>query len=888
MNTNFKSPLKNLAPFLFALCITFVTVFLISNSTFAQKDAKIKADFTYTTAKAPEVNGWNPLGPGGGGTLFVPVISPHNKDIAMTLCDMTGSFLTKDGGKSWTTFYFKGTIDTYCFDPLDPNIIYVGSRWSGLWKTVDCGDSWVNIQPTFGDPVARVVRVAVDPADNNIVYVGTTNNTFHVSYDGGTTFAFNVFPPQSLPAGEYHGSYRFSGPGKGSIKDVTNMLYVDPESPKNARVIYTFNRNLPVDGKITNVSSITRIERTGNGPKDYRFKCIAPPIPTNINAIDWVYDPDAPAGRKTTYYVTMASEAISTPAATEPWFPNAFKDPANDRYDGSVWITHNLSDPTSYTLLADNNTPALRDVFHTYNRHPEDHLTLSRLKAASNKVLYLAVFSDGRENVSRITQFGYLRSTDGGKSWEWLVFKEEDELVYPSIDRCPPSWEDYQYGYEYPGVAWGIATTKLPPNANDPSDVKIIMVDQGQIYISDNGGYSWWHGHSKTTIGDDGYVYGATTGVQATSTYDIAFNPFDPQHVIISKTDVGQLVSYDGGKNWRPNEDGLMPEPYGWRQFNKTKKENPDYRRYWTNTCYKTAFDPVVKDKVWSIWSTVHDMPKPPFSSDERVMPGCVAVSTNGGRRWEIQAGYQVPEAKSGISELSTVITDFLIDLKSDHRNRTLYIATMGHGVYKSVDGGVTWKQKVNGIEPLAGIPKSHVKEGLLYRAWKLMMTPDGALYVSMYKHLNTTPGSFYVSRDGAETWQKLTMPGDAWFVWGMSFDWSDPTFKTLYAATESRGRDDAYGGIYKSMDGGKTWALILGNTTPAFNGRGILVDHKNPKRIYASSNNGHLKQSFDDGKTWSDINLHLQWHECIIQNPHKPDYLYLVTHGLGVWYGKP
>lgn len=867
----------------YAVSMTFVAVFICSQC----KNVKSTTGeaFTYTTATAPAVNGWIPIGPGGGGTIFLPVISPHNKDVMMTLCDMSGSYLSKDGGNSWTTLYFKGVIDTYCFDPVDPDVIYVGSRQSGLWKTADGGDSWFNIQPVF-DTAGRVVRIAVDPADNRIIYVGTINNAFHVSYDGGVTFEFDVFPPQTMRVGDYHGGYRFSGPGAGAFKDVTTMLHVDPESPLDARVIYTFNRNFLEDGKITTAGSINRIERTGSGRRDYHISYIKPPIPTNICGIDWVYDPDAPAGRKTTYYVTMASEAVSLPAASEPWFPNQFNDPANDMYDGSVWMTHNLSDPVSYTLIADNNTEVLRKIFRQYNRHPEDHLTLTRMRAANNQVFILQVYSYGHGNVSGINQYGYLRSTDGGQSWEWLVFKEEDELVYPDADRCPPSWLDYHFGYEYPGASWGIATTKLPPGADDPSAVRIFMLDQGQIHISDNGGYSWRHGHSKTTTGADGYVYGATTGIQVTSTYDISFDPFDADHIVISKTDVGQLVSRDGGRNWRPNEEGLMPEPYGWREYNKFKKDHPGYHRYWTNTCYKTVFDPDVKDKVWSIWSGHHDMPRLPYPRSEFITPGCVAVSDNGGRRWAKQGGYLVPATQSGLPELTTVFTDLLIDPRSDPENRTLYTATMGHGVYKSTDGGLTWQQKVNGIEPLAGLSQAHIDDGLLYCAWKLMMTPDGALYVTMYKPPSSpTTNLLYVSHDGAETWEKLTMPNGASFIWGMDYDSFDPTYTTLYVSVDNR-RENPVGGIYKSVDGGHHWKLILGNTTPDINGRGILTDRFVPRTVYASSLNGQLKRSDDAGETWSDLDLKLQWHECLLQNPHEPDRLYVVTHGLGVWYG--
>ncbi|MCL1926209.1 MAG: hypothetical protein FWF95_03615, partial [Syntrophorhabdaceae bacterium] len=243
-----KSKKTNLLRHISAVCFMLLTVLFNSCGSGTQPSCLI----------GDNCDEWIPIGPGGGGTVFVPVISPHDKDVMMTLCDMTGTFLTKDGGNQWKTLYFKGTTDTYCFDPSDPNIIYAGATASGLWKSVDGGDTWDNIQPNF-KPLTRVSRIAVDPADNNIVYIGTSNGAFHISYDGGTTFEFNIFPQEILRDGEYHSGYRRSGPGNGGIKDVTNMFYVDPESPADKRVIYTFNRNLVNGGKIIFESSINRI-----------------------------------------------------------------------------------------------------------------------------------------------------------------------------------------------------------------------------------------------------------------------------------------------------------------------------------------------------------------------------------------------------------------------------------------------------------------------------------------------------------------------------------------------------------------------------------------------------------------------------------------------------
>ena len=51
---------------------------------------------------------WGFVGPGGGGAMFSPTVSPHDPDFAFVSCDMTGSYITRDGGKSWRMFNLRG------------------------------------------------------------------------------------------------------------------------------------------------------------------------------------------------------------------------------------------------------------------------------------------------------------------------------------------------------------------------------------------------------------------------------------------------------------------------------------------------------------------------------------------------------------------------------------------------------------------------------------------------------------------------------------------------------------------------------------------------------------------------------------------------------------
>jgi len=50
------------------------------------------------------------LGPGGGGAMFNPTISPHDSNTVLISCDMTGAYITHDGGQSWRMFNLRGVV----------------------------------------------------------------------------------------------------------------------------------------------------------------------------------------------------------------------------------------------------------------------------------------------------------------------------------------------------------------------------------------------------------------------------------------------------------------------------------------------------------------------------------------------------------------------------------------------------------------------------------------------------------------------------------------------------------------------------------------------------------------------------------------------------------
>src|SRR5579872_6545701 len=151
-----------------------------------------------------------------------------------------------------------------------------------------------------------------------------------------------------------------------------------------------------------------------------------------------------------------------------------------------------------------------------------------------------------------------------------------------------------------------------------------------------------------------------------------------------------------------------------------------------------------------------------------------------------------------------------------------------GSGLYRSADGGVTWRR-------LAG---NGLPSGILGR---IHVSVSGADSKRVYAMIEASQGGLYRSDDGGAHWQRVNDDGRlTQRAWYFSTILADPKHvDTLYAENT---------GLFRSTDGGKTFELL-----PARHGdhHGIWVDPTDPDRIIESSDGG-ASISFDNGKSWS------------------------------------
>ncbi|QHN05528.1 glycosyl hydrolase [Granulicella sp. WH15] len=180
--------------------------------------------------------------------------------------------------------------------------------------------------------------------------------------------------------------------------------------------------------------------------------------------------------------------------------------------------------------------------------------------------------------------------------------------------------------------------------------------------------------------------------------------------------------------------------------------------------------------------------------------------------------------------------------------------ASHGDGVYKSTDAGKTWKHI--GLEDTQQIGRICVDP-----------KDPNLVYVAAVGHMtgpNEERGVFR-SNDGGKSWKKVLFKSNKA---GASDLIIDPSNSNILYATiwqfnrepwgfESGGPD---GGIWKSMDGGDTWKELTRNPglPKGVLGRiGVTVSPVNPDRIWAlvEAEDGGIFRSEDAGATWKKVN---------------------------------
>jgi photosystem II stability/assembly factor-like uncharacterized protein len=209
----------------------------------------------------------------------------------------------------------------------------------------------------------------------------------------------------------------------------------------------------------------------------------------------------------------------------------------------------------------------------------------------------------------------------------------------------------------------------------------------------------------------------------------------------------------------------------------------------------------------------------------------------------------------------------------------TVFVAALGHlwgpnddrGVYRTTDGGTTWKKVLAGNNVTGAVD--------------VALDPDGrTVYAAMYQRqrrgfgfVGGGPGSgLFRSRDGGDTWEPLTngLPVGVKGRIGIAIAPSQPN--TVYAIVEAKA-----GGVFRSDDKGSTWTRQSSlNPRPMYYSQ-VRVDPQHPDRVWVLGT--YVHKSIDGGKTFTTDStgdrIHVD-HHALWLNPNDGNHMMLGNDG--------
>lgn len=534
-------------------------------------------------------------------------------------------------------------------------------------------------------------------------------------------------------------------------------------------------------------------------------------------------------------------------------------------------------------------------------------------------------------------QRGVFRTTDGGASWQRVLFKDADtgaialafdpsnpKTIYADLfaSRQGP-WENgVWYGPNSGlfkstdgGDNWTQLTTGLPTISDGlgrigfcvaPSDPKrlyaLVEARNGGVFRSDDAGATW------RKINEQPRLWG-----RGSDFAEIKADPANEDRVYICNTSTYR--SDDGGATWT----AIKGAPGG-----------DDYHTVWIDprdsstillACDQGAVVSVNGGRTWSSWynqptaqlyhvSTDNRWPYRVYGGQQE--SGSVGISSRGNdgginfRDWHpvgaeeyayvapdpLHPNYVFGGKVTRFDWVTGQVQDVGPEAVQSGKYRFLRTAPLefseadphalflaGNVIFRTVDGGHSWQvisPDLSRPDPDGqGVFKKPGRRGVVYA---LGLSPKDVNVI----WAGTDDGLVHRTVDGGKSWQDVTPPGLTSWSKVAQIDAGHFDNQTAYVAVNRMRLDDMRPHAYRTHDGGATWTEIVNGLPPDAPVNVVREDPVKAGLLYAGTEHS-VFYSLDDGAHWQPLRLNMPATSIRDLVVHGSD-LVVGTHGRSFW----
>jgi len=341
--------------------------------------------------------------------------------------------------------------------------------------------------------------------------------------------------------------------------------------------------------------------------------------------------------------------------------------------------------------------------------------------------------------------------------------------------------------------------------------------------------------------------------------YHMKGSPVDPDRIFASQTSgwFGQIIqrSDDGGKSWsQPGSDGTVEQaaaegmPQGESNLFAYDTSEETGKPLTTHQYYDGTQKPWKFTRVWHLEPSLDDAD----TCYAGIEDAAIFKTTDGGVTWRELAGLRGHPSAPNWAPGAGGMCLHTIVLDPADRNR-IFIAISAAGAFRSDDGGVTWTPINRGLRSNY-IPDPEAEVG--HCVHRIAIHPSNPNTLFMQKHWDVMR-----SDDGGDSWREVSgnLPSDFGFAIAVHAHEPETIYVVPILSDSLHYPPDGKLRVYRSRSGGEKWEALTNGLPQKDCYVNVLrdamaVDTADPCGIYFGTTGGQVYASSDSGDSWDAI----------------------------------